>query len=91
MATYYEGRANCCYICKFFQQNSAEYRNGLCVKHPPQKIDETLAASVTGPPTGYKMFPNVLDSITGSCGDFEPAPIMPADAASPPPVFKREE
>jgi hypothetical protein len=88
MGSYYEGRAHCCYICKFFVQNSAEYRNGICVKHPPEKVDETLGAAVTGQPTGYKMFPNVLDSITGFCGKFELAPIIPADVAAPPPVYK---
>lgn len=90
MGAFYEGRANCCYICKFFIQNGATYRNGICVKHPPQKIDETLGAAVTGQPAGYKIFPNVLDSITGSCGDFEPALITPLDVDDPPPVYKNE-
>ena len=90
MGIYYEGRANCCYICKFFQQTDAQYRNGICVKHPPQKIDENIGSTVTGAPPGYDIFPNIFDSITGSCGQFEPAPIMPADLKDPPPVFKRE-
>lgn len=88
MGDYYEGRASCCYICKFFIQNEAQYRNGVCVKHPPQKIDENLGGAVAGAPAGFKIFPNILDTITGFCGDFEMATIMPTDADDPPDVYK---
>jgi hypothetical protein len=87
LGPFWEGRNDCCYICKFFMQNQVDYRNGICVKHPPQKIDENLGTGVSGAPPGYDIFPNVLDSITGSCGDFELAEVMPGDWDDPPPIY----
>lgn len=68
MGDYYEGRSRSCWICKFFIQNQPEYRNGICVRHAPDKIDENLQEP--GAPTGFGVFPNVLDPETGFCGEF---------------------
>lgn len=86
MATFWEGRSSACYICKYFVQNVTQFRNGICFKHPPQKIDENLGAPIAGAPAGYKIFPNIIDPLTGCCGDFEIALIMPTDVDDPPPI-----
>lgn len=78
MGDYYEGRSRSCWGCKFFLQNQAEYRNGVCCRHAPRKIDQNLGADVLIPTiTGFGVFPNVLDPETGFCGEFVPFEVAP--------------
>lgn len=81
---YYEGRNYCCYVCKWFAQTSETYRNGVCLREPPDKIDEN-EGGVGGKPTGYEPFSNVMNSATGFCGKFEPATVE-IDVSDIPPL-----
>lgn len=84
MGDWYEGREIACWICKFFCQNSGSYRNGVCVRHAPRKIDQNLGADVLIPTiAGFGIFPNVLDPETGSCGEFEPMEIQAPELIPP--------
>lgn len=80
MGAYYEGRSRACWVCKYFVQNSETYRNGICARFAPDKIDENNGVG----PTGYAVFSNVNDSETGFCGDFAPYLVAPPAGAIPP-------
>lgn len=77
MGDYYEGRANSCWVCRYFVQNDEAYCNGICVRHAPEKIDENLGGSISGAPTGYTVFPNVNEPDEGFCSEFEPYIVAP--------------
>lgn len=79
MGNGYEGRDRMCWQCKFFINTNDAFRNGVCVFHPPQKIDQTLGVG----PGNYIPFQAIIDSVNGFCGDYVPAPI-PATGAIPP-------
>lgn len=73
----YEGRTRSCWGCKFFIQIEEEYRNGVCVRHAPAKIDENLGEPTQNTDPDYAVFANVLDSENGFCGEHVPALIAP--------------
>lgn len=78
MGDYYEGRSRSCWNCECFLQNSETYRNGVCCRHAPRKIDQNLGADVLTPTVaGFGIFPNVLDPETGFCGEYKPASVAP--------------
>jgi len=79
MGDYYEGRSRACWICKYFMQYDDTYRNGICARFAPDKIDENNGA---GPP-GFAMFSNVNDSLTAFCGDFAPYEVAPPSVVPP--------
>jgi hypothetical protein len=83
MGDYYEGRSRACWACAYFIQNTAEYRNGICVRHAPDKIDEVLGGGITGAPAGFAVFPNVVDPATGFCGEFIPGSVAPPAVIPP--------
>lgn len=69
MGNFFEQRSRACWVCKYFVQNDETYRNGICARHAPDKIDQNDGVG----PTGYPVFPNVNDSETGFCGEFAKA------------------
>lgn len=79
MGDYYEGRSRSCWNCRFFIQNSEQYRNGICVRHAPDKIDEVLGGAIAGAPAGFKVFPNVIDPVTGFCGEYVKGDVAPPE------------
>jgi hypothetical protein len=83
MGDYNEGRSRACWICKFFVQNEASYRNGVCVRCAPTKVDATVGSGVTGAATGFEMFANVLDPVTGFCNRFVLGTIAPPATIPP--------
>lgn len=79
MGDYMEGRSRACWVCKYFVQNSETYRNGICARHAPDKIDENGGVG----PTGYAVFPNVNDSENAFCGEFAKALIASTQTPIP--------
>lgn len=77
MGDYYEGRSRSCWVCKAFVQNSETYRDGVCVRHAPDKIDGNLAAGGPSTPAGFNVFSAVRDPLTGFCGEFIPFEVAP--------------
>lgn len=74
----YEGRERTCWGCKYFIQTESEYRNGVCVRHAPAKIDQNIGDATQVVDPDYAVFANVLDSENGFCGEFVPALIAPS-------------
>lgn len=79
MGTGYEERSRMCWQCKYFINTDNTYRNGVCVFHPPDKIDGSNGIG----PSPYSFSQEVIDSVNGFCGDFVPAEI-PATGEIPP-------
>lgn len=61
----------------FFVQDVATYRNGKCLRHAPDKIDQNIGDLTQSAVANMAVFPNILDSETGFCGDYVPAQIAP--------------
>lgn len=83
MGNYYEGRARACWVCKYFLQNDENYRNGICCRNAPEKIDENLGTGVTGAPAGFDIFANIIDPETGFCNEFVPYETAPPAVIPP--------
>jgi hypothetical protein len=86
MTLYHENRTYSCWICKYFVQNEEEYCNGFCVGNSPKKIDYNVGetGAIVGAPVGYRMFANINDPATGSCGRFELATVPVSDVIPEP-------
>lgn len=82
MGAFMEGRSRSCWICKYFVQNDENYRNGICARRAPDKIDENNGVG----PVGYAVFPNVNDSENAFCGQFAPALVAAPSGTIPPQV-----
>lgn len=66
-ASYYEGRPESCWACKYFIQTDPANPYGVCVRRAPDKSDQKNTSSVY---PNLEMFQSLTDAAVTFCGDF---------------------